>query len=93
MLSASSVTVMTRYGSDKGDHDNHNYTTVYSVLLEAFRDRPVRVFELGLGTNNPEIPSSMGIDGRPGASLRAWRGYLPNASRFRARERSGAERV
>lgn len=76
--------IMTSYGSDKGDHHNHNYTTVYSVLLEAFRDRPVKVFELGLGTNNPEIPSSMGINGRPGASLRAWREYLPDADVYGA---------
>jgi hypothetical protein len=34
---------------------------------------------LGLGTNNPEVPSSMGDDGRPGGSLRGWRELFPNA--------------
>jgi hypothetical protein len=70
--------VMTKYGSDKGN-DWHNYTTVYSVLFEEFRDQPVRIFELGLGTNNPGAPSSMGVYGRPGASLRGWRELFPNA--------------
>jgi hypothetical protein len=63
---------MTKYGSDKGN-GWHNYTTVYSALFEEFRDQPVRIFEFGLGTNDPGAPSSMGVYGRPGASLRAWR--------------------
>jgi hypothetical protein len=34
---------------------------------------------LGLGTNNPEVPSSIGLYGRPGGSLRGWRELFPNA--------------
>ena len=64
--------VMTRHGSDKGQ-GKHNYTTIYSALFGNLRDRPLLIFELGLGTNNPLLPSSMGIHGRPGASLRGWR--------------------
>ena len=71
--------VMTKYGSDKGYHRRHNFTTVYSVLFEGRLDQPLRLFELGLGTNNPELPSTMGDDGRPGASLRGWRELFPNA--------------
>jgi hypothetical protein len=63
---------MTRHGSDKGQ-GKHNYTTIYSALFGNLRDRPLLIFELGLGTNNPLLPSSMGIHGRPGASLRGWR--------------------
>jgi hypothetical protein len=37
------------------------------------------VFECGIGTNNPKLPSSMGLFGRPGASLRVWRDYFPKA--------------
>jgi hypothetical protein len=70
--------VMTKYGSDKA-HRWHNYTTVYSVLFKGFRDKSLRVFELGLGTNNPELASTMGVDGRPGASLRGWRELFPRA--------------
>jgi len=40
---------------------------------------PVRIFELGLGTNSPSIASSMRGNGQPGASLRAWRELFPHA--------------
>jgi len=73
--------IMTLYGSDKGRRW-HNYTTVYAAL---FRDsRPIRIFELGLGTNNPNLPSTMGVDGRPGASLRGWKRLFPAAKVYGA---------
>jgi len=70
--------IMTRHGSDKGRRW-HNYTTVYAVLFDAFRDKPLRLFELGLGTNDPKLASTMGVVGLPGASLRGWREYFPHA--------------
>jgi hypothetical protein len=70
--------VMTKYGSDKG-HAYHNYTAIYSVLLGKLRDRPLRIFELGLGTNNPRLISNMGVNGLPGASLRGWRELFSQA--------------
>jgi len=70
--------IMTRYGSDKGQRW-HNYTTVYSNLLGDLRDRPLRIFEIGLGTNSPNFAFGMGINGRPGASLRGWREIFPKA--------------
>jgi SAM-dependent methyltransferase len=69
--------VMTKYGSDKGRV--HNYTTVYSALFKGCYDQPLRILELGLGTNNPDLPSSMGPLGIPGASLRGWREIFPHA--------------
>jgi hypothetical protein len=74
--------IMGRHRSDKG-HANiteswHNYTTFYYSLFKDRRDT-LRVFELGLGTNNPNIPSNMGIDGRPGASLYGWKEFFPLA--------------
>lgn len=74
---------MAKHGSDKG-LARHNYTTVYHVLFHDMRQRPLRIFELGLGTNNPDLPSSMGAGGRPGASLRGWRDYFPHAAVFGA---------
>jgi hypothetical protein len=71
--------VMTNCGSDKGNHRRHNFTSVYSALFEGCLDQPLRLFELGIGTNNPELPSTMGDNGRPGASLRGWRELFPNA--------------
>jgi hypothetical protein len=75
--------VMTWHGSDKG-HVRHNYTTVYSSLFGPLRNRDLRIFELGLGTNNPRLVSSMGDLGRPGASLRGWRDLFPQAMIFGA---------
>ncbi len=69
--------VMTKYGSDKGCW--HNYTTLYSALFDGRRDQPLRFFELGLGTKNPRLASSMGVNGKPGASLRGWRELFPQA--------------
>jgi len=69
--------VMTKYGSDKGRPNN--YTPLYSALFNERGDQPLRVFELGLGTNNPDAPSNMGVFGSPGASLRGWRELFPRA--------------
>ncbi len=68
--------VMTKFGSDKGWN---NYTPLYSALLKERCDRPLRVFELGLGSNNTGVPSNMGVFGAPGASLRGWRQLFPHA--------------
>lgn len=70
--------LMSKYGSDKGS-GWHNYTQLYHHLLERKRGSMSHVFELGLGTNNKDVPSNMGEYGKPGASLRAWRDYFPNA--------------
>jgi hypothetical protein len=75
--------VMSRHGSDKGQK-LHNYTMVYSALFGKSRDQALRIFELGLGTNNPSLASSMGKLGRPGASLRGWQELFPNSSIFGA---------
>lgn len=69
---------MTRHGSDKGN-GWHAYTTVYSALIGTLRGKPLRILELGLGTNNPDRVSSMGLTGIPGASLRGWRELFPSA--------------
>jgi hypothetical protein len=37
------------------------------------------VFECGIGTKKEGLTSSMGALGKPGASLRVWRDYFPNA--------------
>lgn len=75
---------MKSYGSDKG-LSQHNYTKLYSSLLEHLIGKPdVNIFELGIGTNNPDIPSSMGINGVPGASLRGWRDWFKSANIYGA---------
>ena len=75
--------VMAKYHSDKASRW-HNYTTVYSALFNGRRHQPLRIFELGLGTNNPGLPSTMGVSGVPGASLRGWRKLFPHAQVYGA---------
>ncbi len=69
------------HGSDKANH--HNYHHVYGSILKN-PESVTAVFEIGLGTNNTDVVSNMGAQGRPGSSLRAFRDYLPNAQIFGA---------
>ena len=70
-----------RHGSDKAT--TNNYHLVYGPIL---RDRNAvgKILEIGLGTNNTDIVSNMGENGRPGASLRAFRDFCPSAMIFGA---------
>jgi hypothetical protein len=70
-----------QYGSDKAL--SHNYQYLYSPILKD-RERVTAVLEIGLGTNNSDVVSNMGQHGRPGASLRAFRDFLPHALIFGA---------
>lgn len=70
-----------QYGSDKGDTD-HRYHLLYGALL-ASTDASA-LLEIGLGTNNVNVVSNMGSRGKPGASLRAFRDYLPSAQIYGA---------
>ena len=47
-------------------------------------DNELSIVEIGLGTNNPKLVSTMGKGGKPGASVRAFRDFLPNAEVFGA---------
>lgn len=68
------------YGSDK---TRSGYDTIYNTLLKNQRKRITSVLEVGIGTLNPDAPSSMvgyaAPHYQPGGSLRAWRDYFPNA--------------
>ena len=73
--------IMNRHGSDKGS-GHHNYTEYYSVLFDSIREEKMNILEIGIGTNNPSIPSSMcGTPGGyvSGASLRGWEEYFLNS--------------
>uniref|UniRef100_A0A6C0K2R3 Methyltransferase domain-containing protein n=1 Tax=viral metagenome TaxID=1070528 RepID=A0A6C0K2R3_9ZZZZ len=80
--------IMGRNKSDKGNthiqNSWHNYTTFYHSIFKDMQQSPIRLFELGLGTNNVNIPSNMGSNGRPGASLYGWYEFFPNAQIFGA---------
>jgi len=73
--------IMNRHGSDKGA-GHHNYTKVYHALFQHLREKEMNMLEIGIGTINPNIPSSMrGTPWayQPGSSLRGWREYFGNA--------------
>ena len=70
------------FGSDKASI--HKYYLIYQQILDdlivhAGQRGLVKIFEIGLGTNNLDVPSNMGIGGKPGASLRAFSKYLPDS--------------
>ena len=70
-------------GSDKGSNSGqsrHNYHLIYEILFQKSRDSIQNVLEVGIGTTDPTIPSSMGKVGIPGASLRAFSRYFHNAT-------------
>lgn len=80
--------IMGRNKSDKGNEDIksswHNYTTFYYSIFKERCKEKLRIFELGIGTNNPQIACNMGINGRPGASLYGWEEFFPNSEIYGA---------
>ena len=58
-----------KHGTDKGDgnYDKHDYAKTYDMLLQPFNGK-LKLLELGIW--DPR---------NPGASIRMWREYLPNA--------------
>ena len=64
------------HGSDKANL--HNYHYIYAQILSPYIEN-LKIFEIGLGTNNTDTLSNMGKYGKPGASLRAFRDSFPQA--------------
>ena len=77
--------LMDLYGSDKGGiNKHHNFAQYYSEIFYNRKSKIKNFLEIGLGTNNIEVPSNMGIEGKPLASLRAWRDFFINAEIYGA---------
>jgi len=69
--------------SDKSNY--HNYHIMYSYIFNQLgKNNELNILEIGLGTNNPNLVSTMGLDGRPGASLYSFAEYLPNSDIYGA---------
>jgi len=78
-------------GSDKGNKEIakswHNFSVVYHHLFNNLQSQSedkknsLSIFEMGIGSVNPSIPSNMKHYQRyrPGASLRAWKQIFPHA--------------
>lgn len=76
------------HGTDKGELNGegqpytwpaHSYSDLYTMLFRQKREAISLVVECGMGSNNPKVRFNMGVNGRPGASLRVWRDYFPRA--------------
>ncbi len=70
-----------KYGSDK---NGNQYTPIYQSIFHPLKNHNLNILEIGIGTMIPNVPSSMvGYgqidDYKPGASLKAFRDYFPNA--------------
>ena len=81
-LSEKLLEVLQRKGSDKSTI--HNYHLLYGKILSDVADKSINIFEIGLGSNNIDIPSNMGLQNTPGASLRAFRDVFPLANIYGA---------
>lgn len=81
-----------KYNSDKCTDDTgtidkinraaHTYGTVYYGLFNHCRNDFKLVLEVGIGSTNKDIPCNMTPNGSPGASLRVWKEFFPNAQIF-----------
>jgi hypothetical protein len=77
--------LMNYYGSDKGGFNkDHNFSDYYSTIFFDKKESVKNILEIGLGTNNIKVPSNMGLQGKPLASLRAWKDYFANANVYGA---------
>ena len=70
-----------KYGADKCPQINHMYTPFYYEYLKDKKYSIKKVLEFGVG-NNSIIPFIPGY--KPGASLRMWRDFFPNAQIYGA---------
>jgi hypothetical protein len=53
------------------------YQDVYGRTLAHLRLHPIVVLEIGIGINDPTVPSGMHADHAMGSSLRGWSHYFP----------------
>ena len=69
------------FGSNK--FEVHNYSEVYAKIFSVI-PKAINILEIGLGTNNLNIMSSMAGHGQPGSSLRALSVIFPKATIYGA---------
>ena len=70
--------------SDKAT-PHHRYDLVYQEVFDQFNKESIlNILEIGLGTNNTDTVSHMGLRGKVGASLFSYQEYFTNANIFGA---------
>lgn len=79
---ANLTSLLNKHHSDKAAN---GYAPVYVEIFNRLdRNAELSILEVGMGTNDTKITSTMGKGGTPGASLRSWQDYLPKAHIFGA---------
>jgi 8-demethyl-8-alpha-L-rhamnosyltetracenomycin-C 2'-O-methyltransferase len=68
-----------KYGSDKCPSILHTYTPEYNKIFNDIRTTTKSLLEIGIGNFNL-MSGIVGETYKPGASLRMWRDYFPNAN-------------
>lgn len=56
------------------------YQDVYGPICDQIEGPSVRILEIGIGVNDPSVPSGMPASHQPGASLRGWLKRFPAAT-------------
>jgi len=80
--------IMYKHKSDKSSFlKHHNYSLFYDKIFSEWRNKELKILEIGIGSLDPNIPSNMcggelGKIYRPGASVRGWLEYFPKAKVF-----------
>jgi hypothetical protein len=77
--------IIEKYGSDK---KLSGYVNFYEKIFSTYRQKEINYLEIGLGTLQPEIPSTfignkrLYPEYKPAGCLLAWKEYFPNAKIF-----------
>ena len=70
--------IFKRHGSDKCPQILHSYSSEYYRLFEPIKNSVNTLVEIGIG-NKPLMDPIVGSNYIPGASLRSWSDFFPNA--------------
>lgn len=76
--------ILKKNKSDKSNPNNYYFLYSYIIKKLGGKNSTLNTLEIGIGTNNPVLVSSMGVNGRPGASLYAFKEYLQNSNIYGA---------
>jgi len=68
-----------KYKADKVASIHHDYSKDYFELLNPYKEKYTNILEIGIG-NVPLMDGHVGGGYIPGASIRAWRDFFPNAT-------------
>lgn len=75
-------TLFDKHGTDRGSH--HNYSELYETHLKHLKDETFNLLEVGIGSPYSCEMFQRKKQYNPGAGLRTWKEYFPNANIYGA---------